>query len=66
MEQFVAFLNALPAIEKTLREKGEKVPRPKFDDAEDEGGDDEEDSEEEAGGKESDKKNFEATSDEDD
>ncbi|KAL9091467.1 MAG: hypothetical protein Q9165_004853 [Trypethelium subeluteriae] len=62
--EFTAFLEALPAIERVLRNKGETVPRPNFDDV----GDDvkqDEDNEEEESEETDDKRNFEATSDED-
>ncbi|KAL9076023.1 MAG: hypothetical protein Q9157_003825, partial [Trypethelium eluteriae] len=65
IDQFTAFVEALPAIERVLRDKGETVPRPKFDDVGDDVEQDQKDDEE--GSEEADdKKNFEATSDEDD
>ncbi|KAL1976443.1 hypothetical protein VTN31DRAFT_2725 [Thermomyces dupontii] len=67
MDQFSAFLQCLPQIEEFLLQKGEKVPRPVYDDND---GDDEEEEvdekEEDDGGKKDKKKksNIEATSEE--
>ncbi|KAI9685849.1 MAG: hypothetical protein M1822_004127 [Bathelium mastoideum] len=65
MEQFETFLKVLPVIERTLREKGVKVPRPKFDDVQDDESNDANDEDENGNEDEGKKKNFEATSEED-
>ena len=71
LDQFAALVDVLPQIEKVLKEKGEDIPRPKYDKMEDEaehGAEEEEavdEEEEDAEDTKNEKKNFEATSDED-
>jgi len=66
MDQYAAFVELLPQIEKELSEKGEKVPRPQYDGVREE----EEDVKEEVESESADgdgvpqKSNIEATSDE--
>lgn len=69
MDQYAAFVNLLPGIEAVLRENGQSVPRPNYDDTsgQSDGGNDEDQGE--PGSDPEDptslKKNTEATSDED-
>ncbi len=66
MDQFSAFVELLPQIEKELTKKGEKVPRPLYDGVKEEGGVEEEaDSDEDGENGAPKKSNIEATSDED-
>ena len=68
MDQYSALIQLLPQIEKELVKKGEKVPRPRYDEQvkeEDDVVEDEEDSEVDEGNGLPKKSNIDATSDED-
>lgn len=66
MDQFAAFLDVLPQIDAVLAEKGETIPRPKYDIRAQKV--EEEDERDDNGGNEekAKRKNHEATSDEED
>ena len=63
MEQYCALVEMLPQIEKTLKEQGETVPRPKYGETASEDANEDEQMDPEAEDK---KPNIEATSDEED
>jgi len=70
MDQYGALVSLLPEIEKVLQQKGEKVPRPKYDRTaneegkEDQGAEIEAEGAKDAGGGADKKLNYESTSDE--
>lgn len=67
IEQYCALVELLPQIEKTLKQRGEKVPRPKYGGSANEGPSGDANDDEQMDAEADDKKpNIEATSDEED